>query len=54
MALRTPLTLGMALAQCGETRAGVGDGFLLEDRALGVQHAHRVLAVAEVESDGSG
>lgn len=43
---------GMPTAQREETPAIVGDGFLFDDLALGVQHAHSVLAIAEVESNG--
>ncbi len=38
----------------GEARAGVGDGLLFENLALGVQHAHSVLAISEVESNSDG
>ena len=45
---------GMPTAQCGKAPAAVGDGFLFEDVTLRTQHAHGMLAVAEVESDGDG
>jgi len=44
----------MPPAQGGEAGSGVGDGFLLEDLAVGVQHTDGVLAVTKVESDGLG
>jgi hypothetical protein len=40
--------------QRGEACAAVGDGFLLEDLALGIQHAHGMLFISEVESNGDG
>ena len=43
---------GITAAQRGEAPAAVGDRLLLEDLSLGVQHAHRMLAGAEVDSDG--
>ena len=44
----------MSLAERHKAGTGVGDRFLLENLALGVQHANGVLAVTKVESDGSG
>jgi hypothetical protein len=45
---------GMSPAQRGQSGAGVGDGFAVENGSLGVEHANRVLAVAEVDSHGDG
>ena len=44
----------MPAAQRSQTSAVVGDGFLFENLALGVQHAHCVLAISEVDSNGDG
>ena len=43
---------GVPAAQRREATAGIGDRFLLDDPALAVQHAHGMLAVAQVNSYG--
>lgn len=45
---------GMLRAEFGEGLAGVGDGLLGDDPALCVKDADSVLAVPEVDFDGSG
>ena len=45
---------GVTAAQRGQASAAVGEGFLLEDLSLGVEHAHGMLAAAKVDSDGDG
>lgn len=42
----------MLRAEQGQRLAGVGVGLLRDDPALCVKDAHRVLAVAEINSDG--
>ena len=45
---------GVSPAQRGEAGARVGDGFLLDDLAPGIEHADGVLAVSEVDPDRDG